>query len=54
MWLKLLAAWGLGITESLLMPYLWNGFIDPTTATDPDPDERTGAGQRLRPRWQRR
>lgn len=44
MWLKLLAAWGLSINEALLMPYLWNGFIDPTTATDPDPEEGPGLG----------
>lgn len=44
MWLKLLAAWGLSLNEALLMPYLWNGFIDPTTATDPDPEEGPGLG----------
>jgi len=38
MWLKLLTAWGLGVNEALLLPYLWNGFVDPTTATDPDPE----------------
>lgn len=44
MWLKLLVAWGLSLNEALLMPYLWNGFIDPTTATDPDPEEGPGLG----------
>jgi phosphatidylserine/phosphatidylglycerophosphate/cardiolipin synthase-like enzyme len=43
-WMKLFAAWGLAVNEALLMPYLWNGFIDPTTATDPDPEEGPGLG----------
>jgi len=44
MWLKLLTAWGLGVNEALLLPYLWNGFVDPTTATDPDPEPGPGLG----------
>ena len=35
-WKKMLALFGLQIAEDLV-PYIWNVFADPTTATDPDP-----------------
>jgi phosphatidylserine/phosphatidylglycerophosphate/cardiolipin synthase-like enzyme len=42
-WVKLLATLGLVIADDLV-PYVWNVFVDPTTATDPDPAVGPGLG----------
>jgi phosphatidylserine/phosphatidylglycerophosphate/cardiolipin synthase-like enzyme len=42
-WIKLFALLGLTIAEDLV-PYIWNVFADPTTATDPDPAVGPGLG----------
>lgn len=42
-WVKMLMTLGLVIADDLV-PYVWNGFVDPTTRSDPDPAVGPGLG----------